>query len=165
MNTPARAGRRTLAARSPSRIGAADLPADLGREQVALALEASSALWRGFETMRAVQQRAVHESSQRHQAAARQLGRTANASELMIIPFTLLQQDLQGASRCWQDLAAAALETQTEMIECALAHAVEADQAIEAVAAVAHLQAVPGVTAPLAPDAPAKRRRRARARR
>lgn len=163
MNTPARTRRRAPAAPSPSRTGAADLPADLGREQMALACEASSALWRGFETMRVVQQRAVHECSQRHQAAARQLGRTANASDLMVIPLTLLQQDLQGASRCWQDLAAAALETQTEMVECALAHAVQADQAIEAVAALEHLEAVPGVTAPLVPPAPAQRRRRARA--
>lgn len=92
--------------------------ADLGRQQMAMATEAACAMFRGFEAMRKVQEQAAHDAAQRHAVAARKLQRPCDAMELLAIQSELLSFDVDGASRYWQQLGAAALEMQTEMLGC-----------------------------------------------
>jgi hypothetical protein len=158
MSATQRAAQRASAAPSPAGF---DFLADFGREQLAVMMEASSAMFRGFEAMRTIQRETARESSARHQAAARQLRETCAPADLMTIPFGLLQDDLQCAARYWQEIAGAALEAQTEVMGCA-AHLFNADAALESASAVDALDAVPGVTQLFgrAPQRPARRRAR-----
>ena len=108
-------------------------------------MDASSAMFRGFEAMRGIQQEAAQQTSARHKTAANRLREATTPADLMTIPFGLLQDDLQSAARYWQDLAAAALETQTEIMGYT-GHLINTDAALETVSAVEALDAIPGVS-------------------
>jgi stage V sporulation protein SpoVS len=118
--------------------------AETEREQVAMAVDASSVLFRGFEAMRAIGQQAVQQAADRHAAAAGRLRAAGSGAELVVIPFELWQADLQGAGRCWQDLTGAALETQTELMECAW-RLCDAGDLLQGVSAIEAIEAIPGV--------------------
>lgn len=92
--------------------------ADLGRQQMAVATEAACAMFRGFEAMRKVQEQAAHDAAQRHARAAQKLQGPCAPMELFAIQSELLSFDFDGASRYWQQLGAAAMEMQTEMLGC-----------------------------------------------
>lgn len=143
MSTMTRRRRRS----APARAGARGLEfmSDFGREQLAMFTEVSSALFRGFETMRSVQQEAAQATAARYEDAARRLRESSGPADLMTIPLGLLQEDLQGAIRYWQELAGTALETQTEIMGCAW-HLVNSETALESVSAVEDaIDAIPGV--------------------
>jgi len=137
-----------------------DFLADFQREQLAMMMEASSAMLRGFEAMRTIQQQTARQSSVRHQAAARQLRETSAPVDLMTIPFGLLQDDLQSAARYWEEIASAALEAQSEVMGCAT-HLFNTDTVLESASAVHALDAVPGVSQLLSrqPGAPVRKPR------
>jgi hypothetical protein len=116
--------------------------ADLGRQQMSVAAEASSALLRGFETMRRIQQETAQEASERHQAVAQKLHGACAPMDAMALQAGLLQADLQTANRYWQDLAGTAIETQVEIMSCA-SHLLDSDTALESVSAVEALDAFP----------------------
>jgi hypothetical protein len=145
MSSKPRDGRRAVAAPARGGVSGFDFLADFGREQLALVMDASCAMFRGFEAMRTIQQQAAHQASARHEAAAHKLRAPCAPADLMAIPFGLLQDDLQNATRYWQELAATALETQTEMMGCT-SHLFNADTALEAASAVEALDAIPGVS-------------------
>ncbi|HMA07401.1 MAG TPA: phasin family protein [Ramlibacter sp.] len=145
MSTKTRVARRPVAAASQGKVSGFDFLADFGREQLAVMMDASAAMFRGFETMRTIQQQAAQQASARHETAANKMRGNCDAIDLMTIPFGLLQENLQSATRYWQELAAAALETQTEMMGCA-SHLINTDAAIETASAVEALDAVPGIT-------------------
>jgi|GEM_PF-2169462 len=86
--------------------------AELGRQQLAVATDAACALLRGSEAMRAIQHQTAHEASLRHQAAAQKLHGNCE-------PADLLRYDLQGATEYWQQITAAALQSQVEMMASA----------------------------------------------
>ena len=157
MNATRRAAQRAPAAASPAGF---DFLADFQREQLAMMMEASSAMLRGFEAMRTIQQQTARQSSARHQAAARQLREASAPVDLMTIPFGLLQDDLQSAARYWEEIAGAALEAQTEVMGCAT-HLFNADTVLESASAVEALDAVPGVSQLLSrqPGAPVRKPR------
>ena len=92
--------------------------ADLGRQQMAVATDAACAMFRGFEAIRKVQEHAAHEAALRHASAARKLQHSCSPMELLAIQSELLSFDVDGATRYWQELGAAALEMQTEMMGC-----------------------------------------------
>jgi hypothetical protein len=146
---------------APAGVSGFDFLADFGREQLALVMDASSAMFRGFEAMRTIQQQAARQTSARHEAAAHKLRKPCEPAELMAIPFALLQDDLQNATRYWQDLAGTALETQTEMMECT-GHLLNTDAALEAASAVEALDTIPRVSQ-LFPRRPKALGRRSRA--
>ena len=145
MTTPAGRGRRREADAAHAETAPLDLMADFGREQLAAAMEASGALFRGVEAMRAIQQQAAQAASARHRSAAREVRVTSGAAALFAIPVGLLQGDLAAAMRYWQELAAAALEIQTEIIGSACAHVFDAQTALETASVVEALETVPGV--------------------
>lgn len=145
MSTMTRRIRRVAPA--PARAGTRgfEFMSDFGREQLAVYTDASSALFRGFESMRGVQQEAAQATAARYEDAARRLRETSAPADLMTIPFGLLQEDLQGAIRYWQELAGTALETQTEIMGCAW-HLLNSETALESVSAVEDaIDAIPGV--------------------
>jgi hypothetical protein len=145
MSTGRLRGRRAVP--PPARPGApkVDVMSVYGREQLAVFTEASSAMLRGIEAMRGLQQQAAQETAARYEDAARRLRESAAPADLMAIPFGLLQEDLQGVIHYWQELAGTALETQTEVMECAW-QLLDSETALESVSIVENaLNAIPGV--------------------
>lgn len=89
---------------------------EVGRQQLAMVTQSASALYRGNETLRKIQQETAHEASVRHAQAARKLLTPCQPADLMTIQSELLRTDMHSASQYWGQLAAATLKTQREMI-------------------------------------------------
>jgi hypothetical protein len=140
-----------------SSAGVPDLFSDFGREQLAVAIETSGAVLRGFEAARAIQQRAAADAAARHRAAARDLRTAGATADALSIPFALWQADLAAATQLWQALFGAALEAQTEALGCACAHVFDSESAVEAAALVDAVD-----RSPVAPASPSVRKHRAR---
>ena len=92
--------------------------ADISRQQLAVATESSSTLFRGSENMRKIQQETAHHASVRYSEAAEKLSGPGQLSELLPIQAELLREDMQSAGQYWQQLASAAMQTQREMMAC-----------------------------------------------
>ena len=101
------------------------------RQQAACA----TAMFRGFEAMRKVQEHAAHAAAQRHAAAGERLKRECAPAQVAAIQSDLLRFDLEASVRYWQQLAAAAMEMQTEML-ASLYELVDADTVLETVSAL-----------------------------
>lgn len=137
------------------------LVADYAREQFAMAMEASAAFFDGLDAMRRIQLRAAQLTSARHRDAAKALRHPTAPSDLIFVPFELWRTDCEAAARCWQDLAGAALEAQTEALSAAFAHVADSETALAAVAAVDTIEkTVPGAGLFMPPVAAARRRAR-----
>jgi hypothetical protein len=119
--------------------------ADFSRQQMSVAADASCAMLRGFEAIRKIQQQAAHTAAQRHEALAQRLHAGCAPADLMAIQSELLAGDFKSATQYWQDLAATAMEMQTEIMGCT-SHLVDSEAAIEAVSAMGHLEGLPGVS-------------------
>jgi len=96
-----------------------NLLANFGRLQFALAADSASALFRGAEAIRKVQQQAAHQASAHHEAAAQKLRDPREPAELLAIESELLRFDMQEAAHYWQQISMAAWKTQLEMMGCA----------------------------------------------
>lgn len=101
--------------------------ADFGRHQLALAVESISALCRGSEALRKIQQEAAHEASIFHEEAAQKLCTPCQPTELMAIQSELLRFTLENAGRYWQQIAAQAMQTQVEMMR-SVSHVLEIEK-------------------------------------
>lgn len=73
-------------------------------------------MYRGIENFRRIQQETAHQASVRHGDAAEKLFGPCQPSDLLPIQAELLRGDLQSAGQYWQQLMAAAMETQREMV-------------------------------------------------
>lgn len=133
---------------------------DLSRQQLCVATEASSAVLRGLQAMRTIQERTAQETSARHKAAAGKLHRSCQPTDLMALQVGLLRDDVESATRYWQQLAATALEMQTEIMGCA-SHLVDSDAALEAVSALEAFDAMPGMSGLFGARPPSASRARA----
>lgn len=140
-----------------SSAGAPDLFAEFGREQLAVAMETSCAVLRGFEAARAIQQRAAADAAARHRAAAHDLRAAGATADALSIPFALWQADMAAATQLWQALFGAALEAQTEALGCACSHVFDSESAVEAAALVDAVERLP-----VAPVSRPRRQRRSR---
>lgn len=114
--------------------------ADLSRQQMVVANESASAMFRGFEAMRKIHEQAAHDATARHAAAAEKMRSPRQAAELLQIQSELIRRDVEGAMGYWQELAAAALEMQNEMMGCA-SHLVDSDTLLESAHALAFMRA------------------------
>jgi Phasin protein len=94
----------------------ANLFSDLARQQLALFNEAASAVLKGSEAVRKIQQQAAHLASTQHESAAERLRAVHEPSEVMTIQSELLRSDLQGVVQYWQQLTAALVQAQVDMI-------------------------------------------------
>jgi hypothetical protein len=126
---------------------------------MAVATESARALVRGLESIRKIQERAVHDVLHRHQAALGKLDGHLQPADLMNLQSDLLQSDLQDAARCLQELAGAALEMQTEIASCG-SHLIDTESVLEAASAVKALPVV-GMDTVLGRKPAARRRGRA----
>lgn len=107
--------------------------ADLGRQQLAMMAESTSAMYRGREALRAIQQQTAHEASIRHAEAAKKLLAPCEPADMLAIQSELLRSDLQCAAQYWQQLAAAMLNAPIEMM-ASVSHTLdgEADGGVKA---------------------------------
>jgi hypothetical protein len=96
-----------------------DWAGDFSRQQMAAASEGASVLFRGFEAMRRIQEEAAHEAAERHAAAAEKMRKPSSPSDLALVQAETVRDDLASAARCWRDLADAALEMNSELLNCA----------------------------------------------
>ena len=120
---------------------------DLGRQQAVVATESACAIFRGFEAMRKIQEEAAHQAAQRHAEAAEKLRGNCQPADLMAVQSELLRFDLDAADRYWQQLAAAALEMQTEIMGSAF-HLIDSEAVLEGSSALDAMQfRIPGLDA------------------
>jgi hypothetical protein len=141
----ARTPKTSLRTEAASSDGSLNFLADLARQQMSVASDASCAMLRGFDAMRKIHEQAAHDTSARHQVVAQKLHGTVQPFDLMTLQTGLLRNDLESATQYWQQLAATALEMQTEMIGCA-SHLVDAETALETAAALEPFDMLPGVS-------------------
>lgn len=90
--------------------------ADLQRQQFALATECASALFRGVESMRKIQQEAAHQASAHHAAATQQLRSPAQTADLLALLSSPMRMDMEEVQKYWNQLAATSLQAQTEIM-------------------------------------------------
>lgn len=90
--------------------------ADISRQHLAAAMNSTSALYRGRENLRKIQQETAHQASVRYGEAAQKLSGHCQLSDVLPIQSELLRGDLQSAGQYWQQMMAAALQTQKEMM-------------------------------------------------
>lgn len=93
-----------------------NLPSEFSRQQLAVATESASAIYRGSEALRKIQQQTAHEASVRHAQAAQKLLAPCQPADLLSIQSELLRADMQSAGHYWQQLAAATMQAQREMM-------------------------------------------------
>ena len=110
-----------------------DWMGDWNRQQMAVATEGTTTLFRGFETLRRIQEQAAHAAAERHAAVAERLRKPASPADVALVQAELLREDLAAAGRYWQDLAATVLEMNTELLNCA-AHLVDTEDVMAATA-------------------------------
>lgn len=92
------------------------LLADLPRRQMALATQSASALFRGSEALRKIQQQAAHRASVHHEEAVERLREPCDFNDLLSIQADLLRFNLQEMTQYWQQVASAALKVQVDMV-------------------------------------------------
>jgi hypothetical protein len=110
---------------------------DLSRQQLAVAAEGACALFRGFEAMRKIQGQAAHQALQHHSKVAARLQEPCEPADLLAMQVDLMRFDTQAAMQYWQQLAAAAVEMQTQLFGCS-AHLLNSDDALETAALLDH---------------------------
>lgn len=89
---------------------------ELPRQQMCLAADSACALFRGFEAMRRIQEKAAHQALGHYAGAAEKLKAADDMAQLMAIQAELLRFDLEAGTRYWQQLAAAALDMQGDLM-------------------------------------------------
>lgn len=89
---------------------------ELGRHQLALVVEGTSALCRSSEALRKIQQDAAHEASVFHEETAQKLFTPCQPADLMAIQSELMRFCLQSSGKYWQQILAQAMQTQVEMM-------------------------------------------------
>jgi hypothetical protein len=102
-----------------------NLLADLPRRQLALATQSATALFRGSETVRKIQQQAAHRATLQHQEAIERLKGECDFNDLLAIQADLLRFNMQEAAQYWQQLATAGLQVQADMVSGASQVALE----------------------------------------
>lgn len=117
---------------------------DVPRQQMAAAMRASCALFRGFEAMRRIQQKTAHQALSHHQAVAERLSEPCQPLELLALEADVLRFDLQGAAQYWQQLGVVMLEMQRELLAGVSASAqAEGEDASAATAGFAPMPGLP----------------------
>ena len=117
MVTLRKPGRSSAAPALTSGLDSWHVLTELGRQQMAAATLSTSALCRGSETLRKVQQEMAHEASLRHAQAAKKLASPCQPTDMIELQSELLRSNMQSATQYWQQLLEVALQTQREMME------------------------------------------------
>jgi hypothetical protein len=107
---------RTSRDESASTMAPFNLLSDLPRRQLALMTQSASALFRGSEAVRKVQQQAAQRATAQHAQAAERLREPCDFNDLLAIQGELLRFNLQEAAQYWQQVATAALKVQADLV-------------------------------------------------
>ena len=89
---------------------------ELGRHQLALAIEGTLVLCRASEGLRKIQQEAAHEASGFYAEQAQKLFGPGQLAELMQTQTEIVRFSLHGSGKYWQQIAAHTLQTQMEIM-------------------------------------------------
>jgi hypothetical protein len=93
--------------------------ADLPRRQLALMTHSATALFRGSQELRRIQQEAALRATQHHEEAAERLREPCDFSDLVALQAELVRFNLQEAANYWNQLANAAFKLQADMVSSA----------------------------------------------
>lgn len=125
---------------SGSELAAWNFFSEIGRQQLAMITESASALYRGNETLRKIQQETAHAASVRHGEAAHKLLSPSQPADLMAIQSELLHTNVQSATQYWQQLAAATMKAQKEMMT-SMSHLLDSESDTRMVSALQVVEA------------------------
>lgn len=112
----------TSSSRSPaSHASGTDLASwkaltELSRQQLGVVSEGSSAIYRGSEALRKIQQEAAHEASVRHAQAAKKLLSPCEPADVLALQTELMRSNMQSATHYWEQFMVVALQTQRDMM-------------------------------------------------
>lgn len=95
---------------------AMNLLSELPRRQLALMSQSAVALYRCSQAVRQVQQEAAGRALAHQQALTQRLLEPMNATDLMQLQQDLLRFNFQEGVQYWQQLAAAAVKTQQDLV-------------------------------------------------
>lgn len=109
-------GRSTARQPSGRELASWNALAEMGRQQLAVATESASALYRGSEALRKVQQEAAHEASVHHAEVAQKLLSPCQPSDVLALQTDLMRFNMQSATHYWQQMMVVALQTQREIM-------------------------------------------------
>lgn len=104
------------ASASPSPAAGIDALAETSRRQMAAVVQSGCALFRGFEQIRGIQERAARDALAEYEAVAGKLARPQPIQDLLALQAELLRFDAQGAALYWQQLGAAAFDMQRQLL-------------------------------------------------
>lgn len=135
--------RAPAARRAPAPSAAWSAPADAGRQQLAVATESADVLRRGFEAVRKINERTVQGAVARYSKAAESFKAPRQPMDLLAIQSEFMRSQFEGATTYWQELSAAAMEMQAELLDCS-SHLVDSDAVLQAASAIDALPAIPG---------------------
>lgn len=108
--------RKPIATADPSTAGTAPATwTDLPRRQLAATARAWCAVFRGFESIRRLQQATAHQALAHHEALAQALKGPCQPLDLVAVQAEMARFDLQGAAAYWQQIALAMLEMQRDL--------------------------------------------------
>jgi hypothetical protein len=89
---------------------------ELPRRQLALMAQSASAMYRCSEDLRRLQQEAADRATEHYEEAVDRLRGDCDYSELMSVQAEMLRFNFQEAAQYWQQLAAAGMKMQAEMV-------------------------------------------------
>lgn len=92
--------------------------ADLPRRQLALMAQSASALFRGSQELRRIQQEAAERASEHYEEAVDRL-RDGDYTEVMSVQAEMVRFNIQEAMQYWQECSTASLKMQAEMVSSA----------------------------------------------
>jgi hypothetical protein len=101
------------------------LYAELPRRQLALMVQAASALMRGSQELRRIQQEATKRASEHFEEAVGRLRGDYDYNDLLAVQAELLRTNMQEAAHYWQELTTAGMQMQAEMVSSAREVALE----------------------------------------
>jgi len=101
-----------------------NLLTDLPRRQLALMAQSATALFRGSQELRRIQQETAQRASEHYEEAVARL-RDCDYSELMALQAEMFRFNVQEATQYWQQLSTASMKMQAEMVSTAREVAIE----------------------------------------
>lgn len=90
--------------------------ADLPRRQLALMTYSATALFRGSQELRRIQQEAAQRATQHHEETAQRLREPCDFTDLVALQVDLVRFNMQESAHYWNQLANAALKWQADMV-------------------------------------------------
>jgi hypothetical protein len=93
--------------------------ADLPRRQLALMTYSATALFRGSQEVRRIQQETARRAMEHHEQAAERLSEPCDFSDLVALQAELVRFNVHEVAHYWSQLANAALKLQADMVTSA----------------------------------------------